>query len=163
MKKLVIGAFAAALIAATAAFAQDHQDNNHHDKKTSNTNTMSGPAHHDNTMSGPATGSMNHMADHHDTMNGPAGGAMNHMADQHGAMGGPMNAMHRNDHAMMRQHDWHHGDRLPRQYWRGATVDWHAHHLRRPPRGYHWVQVDGDYVLAAVATGFILESVLANH
>jgi Ni/Co efflux regulator RcnB len=31
--------------------------------------------------------------------------------------------------------------------------------LRAPPRGYHWVRVNGDAVLAAVATGIVLESV----
>ena len=31
--------------------------------------------------------------------------------------------------------------------------------LRLPPRGYHWVRVDGDAVLAAVATGIVLDTV----
>jgi Ni/Co efflux regulator RcnB len=29
--------------------------------------------------------------------------------------------------------------------------------LRAPPYGYHWVRVDGDVVLAAIATGVILD------
>jgi Ni/Co efflux regulator RcnB len=27
-------------------------------------------------------------------------------------------------------------------------VDYHQHHLKAPPRGYEWRQVDGNYVLA---------------
>ena len=44
---------------------------------------------------------------------------------------------------------------------RGQPVDWHARHLRRPPHGYEWREVDGNYVLAAAATG-IIASVIAN-
>ena len=33
-------------------------------------------------------------------------------------------------------------------------------HLSTPARGYLWVQVDGDYVLAAIATGIILDTLL---
>ena len=40
--------------------------------------------------------------------------------------------------------------------------DWRGHHLSEPPRGYHWVQVNGDYVLAAVATGVILDTLLTQ-
>jgi Ni/Co efflux regulator RcnB len=43
---------------------------------------------------------------------------------------------------------------------RGERVDYRQYHLRTPPRGYEWRQVDGNYVLAAVATGVIF-SVLA--
>ncbi len=48
--------------------------------------------------------------------------------------------------------DWDHAEQ----------VDWHAHHLRKPPRGYEWRHVNGNYVLAAVATGAIV-SLLADH
>lgn len=39
---------------------------------------------------------------------------------------------------------------------------WEEHHLRRPPRGYEWVQVGGDYVLVAIASGIIAD-ILLNH
>ena len=60
-------------------------------------------------------------------------------------------------------HDWHKGDRLPSQYRdRNYVVDdWRSHGLSAPPRGYHWVGVNGDYVLAAVATG-VIASILVN-
>jgi Ni/Co efflux regulator RcnB len=59
--------------------------------------------------------------------------------------------------------DWHRGDRLPNEYRdRNYIVDdWHGHGLHQPPRGYHWVGVDGDYVLAAVATGVIANILLS--
>jgi Ni/Co efflux regulator RcnB len=61
-----------------------------------------------------------------------------------------------------RHDEWRKGARIGHDDWnRGQTVDWHAHHLRHPPRGYEWRQVDGNYVLAAAATGLIA-SVIAN-
>ena len=61
-------------------------------------------------------------------------------------------------------HEWQRGDRIPRQYWgpHYVVTDWRGHHLSAPPRGYHWVQVNGDYVLAAVATGIILDTLLTQ-
>ena len=61
-------------------------------------------------------------------------------------------------------HEWQRGGRLPNEY-RGhqyVVDDWRGHHLSSPPRGYHWVQVNGDYVLAAVATGIILDTLLSQ-
>ena len=45
---------------------------------------------------------------------------------------------------------------------RYEVTDWKARHLRQPPRGYHWVNVNGDVVLAAVATGVIADLFLSN-
>ena len=61
-------------------------------------------------------------------------------------------------------HNWHKGDRIPASYRakRYEVRDWKARHLRQPPRGYHWVAVDGDFVLAAVATGVIADLLLNN-
>ncbi|RQH01131.1 RcnB family protein [Paraburkholderia dinghuensis] len=60
--------------------------------------------------------------------------------------------------------DWHRGDRLPMEYRdRNYTVDdWHQHGLSAPPRGYHWVGVNGDYVLAAIATGVITSIIMSG-
>jgi len=67
----------------------------------------------------------------------------------------------RNSH--MPRHGWHQGGRIERSDWnRGRHIDYHAHHLRRPPHGYEWREVDGDYVLAAVATGLIASIILSN-
>jgi Ni/Co efflux regulator RcnB len=37
--------------------------------------------------------------------------------------------------------------------------DYGHYRLRPPPRGYHWVRNNGDYLLVAVATGVILDIV----
>ncbi len=60
------------------------------------------------------------------------------------------------------EHAWHRGDRLPAEYrdHRYEVTDWRSHHLSAPPSGYHWVQVNGDYVLAAIATGVITDMLL---
>ena len=61
-------------------------------------------------------------------------------------------------------HDFRRGDRLPREYRNRQYVvnDWRGHHLSAPPRGYHWVQTGGDYVLVAIATGVILQLLLSH-
>ncbi|MFT5532615.1 MAG: Ni/Co efflux regulator RcnB [Burkholderiaceae bacterium] len=61
-------------------------------------------------------------------------------------------------------HNYRKGDRLPRDY-RGhqyVVDDWRGHRLSAPPRGYHWVQTGGDYVLVAIASGIILQLFLGN-
>ena len=63
------------------------------------------------------------------------------------------------DHAFRR------GARLPAEY-RGRQYvvdDWRGHRLSAPPRGYHWVQTGGDYVLIAIATGIIAQLLLGNN
>jgi Ni/Co efflux regulator RcnB len=101
--------------------------------------------------------------------------------DHHGGPGGPGDHGDRGYHGGHMQHqswhdasmdrpggpmpheDWHKGERVPAEYRdRNYVVDdWHEHGLSAPPRGYHWVGVNGDYVLAAVATG-VIASVIAN-
>jgi Ni/Co efflux regulator RcnB len=58
--------------------------------------------------------------------------------------------------------EWRRGGRIPAQYRSHQYVvsDWRAHHLKAPPRGQQWVQVGGDYVLVAVATGIITQLLL---
>jgi len=55
--------------------------------------------------------------------------------------------------------EWRRGGRVPTEY-RGRNYvvnDWRGHHLNAPPRGYQWMGVGGDYVLAAIATGLIAQ------
>jgi Ni/Co efflux regulator RcnB len=61
-------------------------------------------------------------------------------------------------------HSWIRGERLPRAYYSRPYVvyDYGSWGLRSPPYGYHWVRVDSDVVLAAIATGVILD-VAYNH
>jgi Ni/Co efflux regulator RcnB len=61
-------------------------------------------------------------------------------------------------------HSYYQGDRLPPQYRSRQYVveDWRGHQLSAPPRGYHWVQSGGDYILVAIATGVILQLLLNN-
>lgn len=53
-------------------------------------------------------------------------------------------------------YQWRVGHRLPRHYYdRHYYVDYRAYRLPPPPYGYHWVRVDRDVVLVALATGLI--------
>lgn len=62
-------------------------------------------------------------------------------------------------------HNWHKGSRVPPQYRSQHYVvnDWRGHHLSAPPRGYHWIQNGGDYLLVAIATGVIASMVLSAY
>lgn len=57
-----------------------------------------------------------------------------------------------------RYYSWHRGARLPAAYYapRYVVHDYHRYRLYAPPRGHHWVRVDHDVVLAAVATGAVV-------
>jgi hypothetical protein len=77
--------------------------------------------------------------------------------------GGPVRADA--SHRPVPHRDWHRGDRLPPDY-RGPQYvvdDWRGYDLQPPPSGYQWVQVNGDFVLAAIATGVISSILLAPH
>jgi Ni/Co efflux regulator RcnB len=60
--------------------------------------------------------------------------------------------------------EWKRGGRVPNEYRGGNYVvnDYRAYHLNAPPRGYQWVGVGGDYVLAAVATGLIAQIIVGQ-
>jgi Ni/Co efflux regulator RcnB len=63
-----------------------------------------------------------------------------------------------------RHPDWRTGHRMASSDWgRGQRVDYRRYHLRAPPRGYEWREVDGNYVLAAAATGLIASIIAASH
>ena len=60
---------------------------------------------------------------------------------------------------------WSRGDKLSSEY-RGnqyVVSDWKSNHLRQPPRGYHWVRANNQYVLAAVATGIIADIIMMSN
>jgi len=70
---------------------------------------------------------------------------------------------HHDNHAYVKHEEWKKGYHMKHQDWdRGERVDWQQYHLHRPPSGYEWRLVDGNYVLAAVATGVIASVVVAS-
>ncbi|WP_086922543.1 RcnB family protein [Variovorax sp. JS1663] len=60
--------------------------------------------------------------------------------------------------------EWRRGGYVPHSYrGQGYEVrDWRAYRLQAPPSGYHWVQADGNFVLAAVATGLIAQIIASQ-
>ncbi len=58
-----------------------------------------------------------------------------------------------------REHDWRRGERLPVDYYAPPRVlgDYRVYGLREPPYGCRWVRVNNDVVLAAIATGVVLD------
>lgn len=80
----------------------------------------------------------------------------------------PLAALAQHDDHPDNQHyvhhaEWKKGYHMNRNDWnRGQRVDYRTYHLRQPPAGYEWREVDGNYVLAAVATGVIASVVAAS-
>jgi len=67
------------------------------------------------------------------------------------------------NHQYVHHEEWKKGAKMRDEDWkRGEHVDYREHHLRAPPHGYEWRLVDGNYVLAAVATGVIASVVTAE-
>jgi Ni/Co efflux regulator RcnB len=57
-----------------------------------------------------------------------------------------------------RAYSWRVGERLPMSYRAPMYyVDYRDYRLAPPPYGYHWVRVNNDIVLMALATGIIAE------
>jgi Ni/Co efflux regulator RcnB len=70
---------------------------------------------------------------------------------------------HHDTHPYVRHQEWKKGAHMRQEDWsRGEKVDYRRYHLRNPPSGYEWREVDGNYVLAAVATGVIASVVVAS-
>jgi Ni/Co efflux regulator RcnB len=78
--------------------------------------------------------------------------------------GGIASAQRRYDNRRYVRHDeWRKGARMSRNDWRrGRRFDYRRYHLSAPPRGYEWREVDGNYVLAAAATGLIATIIAAS-
>lgn len=85
------------------------------------------------------------------------------------------NRHHDYRHDDYRRHgDYHHDYRHTRRAYRHArwerghryhgpdhvVRDYRHYRLRPPPRGYHWVRANNDYLLVAVATGVIMDIAL---
>ena len=69
----------------------------------------------------------------------------------------------RDNHKYVHHDEWKKGAKIQDEDWkRGEQVDYREHHLRAPPHGYEWRMVDGNYVLAAVATGVIASVLVAS-
>lgn len=57
--------------------------------------------------------------------------------------------------------EWREGYHMDHGDWnRGRYVDHRDYRLREPPRGYEWREVDGRFILGAVATGIIADIIL---
>jgi Ni/Co efflux regulator RcnB len=141
MKKTLSFALALTLLAGTGtAFAQDYNNNGRNDHNRNAPPVTSQQRYNDRDRDN------NQRFDDHDTRTTTS------MRGSSMAMHGP------------RYPDWRQGGHIARNDWgRGVHVDYRARHLRTPPRGYEWRQVDGNLVLAAAATGLIASIILNSH
>lgn len=67
------------------------------------------------------------------------------------------------NHHYVHHREWKKGAHMRHEDWnRGERIDYRHYHLHAPPRGYEWREVDGNYVLAAIATGVIASVIAAS-
>ena len=52
---------------------------------------------------------------------------------------------------------WRRGAYLPPHYQDQVVDEYWRFHLRRPPYGYHWIQVGDDFMLVSDSTGMIFD------
>jgi len=103
-----------------------------------------------------------------------------HDRDRRGQGHGYADHRHGGRHADHRRHDYrryddrrygyrngprhnHHPRWQRGHHYYGPTYvvrDYRHYRLRPPPRGYHWVRANNDYLLVAIATGIILDYAL---
>lgn len=144
MKMMLRTAFAAlALVATTAAFADDRHDHDH--DRDNRGNDHGYDRGHDDR----GHGDRGRHDDHGWQGNRPPpyygrGGYYNGPAYYHRPPPPPRYYGH-----------WERGHR----YYGGNTVvyDYGSYRLRPPPRGYQWVRENNDFLLVAVATGIIFD------
>ena len=68
------------------------------------------------------------------------------------------------NHYGNQNHNWRRGQRMDRQDWdRGNRIDYREYQLAPPRRGYEWREVDGNFIMGAVATGVILSIIATGH
>jgi Ni/Co efflux regulator RcnB len=88
------------------------------------------------------------------SLTGPIGFAQDHRDDH---------APQHDNHRYVEHREWKRGARMNHDDWaRGERLDYRRYHLNAPPNGYEWRHVDGNYVMAAVATGVIATVVVAS-
>ena len=89
--------------------------------------------------------------------------AQDHRDDHHDDHHDQGPQQHYDNSHYVRHDDWHKGTHLAPADWnRGDRIDYRQYHLSAPPRGYEWRRVDGNYVMAAVATGIVASLVAAS-
>ena len=153
MKIVVMGILFASLGIGSAAMAD--QDEHGHDGDRSNASQQGrhddhGDDHHDSRDDHRDDHGNAHHDEHHDERS-DRDKNHGHYGDYHRPKG-------------YKDHRWARGERLPKAYYSPSyvVVNYQARGWRQPPRGYHWVRVNDDVVLAAIATGVVLD-VLFNQ
>ncbi|WP_235985105.1 RcnB family protein [Acinetobacter baretiae] len=81
---------------------------------------------------------------------------------QHHSYNGPSYAQ---DRSRADHQPWRKGQYIPNQYRSSHYYvnDWRHQKLPTPPRGHRWLNVNGDYILVAIATGVISSILLNQH
>ena len=71
---------------------------------------------------------------------------------------------HHDQSHYVRHNDWKKGSHIQKDDWnRGEqAADWRAHQLHKPPKGYEWRMIDGQYVCAN-SEGVVFQVVAPRH
>ncbi|SDJ37676.1 RcnB family protein [Variovorax sp. OV700] len=155
-KSMAVAAAALAMcMAAGSAFAQDRGHNFGHDRGNDQSNGRYEPGNGRSDQGNGRYEQQERRFDRHDNRGGNHYGREDYRPGRQFDRGG-----YPQPHA-----EWRRGGRVPHEY-RGRNYvvnDYRAYRLQAPPRGYQWVGVGGDYVLAAIATGVIAQIIVGSQ
>jgi Ni/Co efflux regulator RcnB len=99
---------------------------------------------------------------------GPSNDQHRHDQEQRGnpqGYNGPNQQVQNRNNGPRPSEDWRRGQAVPQEY-RGQSHyvnDWQSRNLPQPPKGHRWLEVNGDYVLVAIATSIITTIFMGNH
>ena len=141
MKRMMMAVLAASMLTGTVAMADSHKRDHDRDERAWNDR-------HDDRGSNDRWDDRDHRGDRdrHDQRNTGRYDGRYRVARYYP----PQN---------YRPHAWYRGARLPAAYYAPRYVihNYGSYRLHQPPRGYHWVRVDNDVVLAAITTGVVMQ------
>jgi Ni/Co efflux regulator RcnB len=69
----------------------------------------------------------------------------------------------RDNHHYVHHQEWKKNATMKHEDWdRGERIEWKEKHLKRPPEGFEWRMIDGNYVMAEGSSGRISTVVVVH-
>jgi Ni/Co efflux regulator RcnB len=167
-RQLISMALATATLATTGmAFADDHRRGHRDDGQRFERQVERHDYRHDNRFDNRYDHRIdNRFDDRFDNRRGDRRHVERHV-ERHVYHHGPRHVqrdvriVHRDVRVVRHGPHWQRGYYVPQEYRQSRyVVRHHNPHLYAPPRGHHWIQVNGDFLLVAVATGLIAHAIL---
>jgi Ni/Co efflux regulator RcnB len=162
MKRFAVAAIALSLLGASVAMADDHHEHDGRDHWSGEHRDFDG-RHADGRRDWQREGDRDRHDWREDGRHYDADRWQRHRDGEgdHDWRGGRVHDDDYYRHGERFEHVWRRGERLSPAYYAPSYVvrDYYDYRLPAPPYGCRWIRVDNNVVLAAVATGLVLDVV----